>query len=127
MGATALGRFADSIKQKPYVMYYVVNACRNLTMQPAEAIFLARSIEERCGLSISGVIDNTNLGIETTQATLNNAKGFAVDVAKELNVALVATTVPRNLVCAPKSSVGFPNDHSENLYVVQRYNRTPWE
>lgn len=126
-GATALGRFASDIERKPYDMYYVVNAYRNLTSTAEEAFMLAREIEERCGLKINGVIDNSNMQDETTYEGLSEKSGFAASVAEKLGIPLIATTLPSYLLIVPKSSVSFLSARSENTYVVQRYIRAPWE
>ena len=66
-GALVLGRFVPFIKEEgSYELYYVVNFYRFLTRTPEEALQVLREIEAACGLPFTAVINNSNLGRETT-------------------------------------------------------------
>ena len=73
-GAYALGRFAGGILQEGnYEMLLVLNHYRPLTSTPEEAIQIMQEIEQACGLPFTGLINNSNLGEETTpQDVLKN-------------------------------------------------------
>ncbi|MCR5732125.1 MAG: hypothetical protein K6G51_04225 [Sphaerochaetaceae bacterium] len=78
-GAYALGRFVPYIlEENDYDMFYVVNFYRPLTTTVDEAIEVMREIEGACGLKFTGIINNSNLGQETTvekiQATYERAQ-----------------------------------------------------
>ena len=81
-GALALGRYVDDIRAGgDYEMLAVVNASRPLTRTPADAVEALREIEAACGLPFTGIVNNTNLGQETTAqdvaASLPYADGIA--------------------------------------------------
>jgi len=81
-GALALGRYVDDIRAGgDYEMLAVVNASRPLTRTPADAVEALREIEAACGLLFTGIVNNTNLGQETTvqdvAASLPYADGIA--------------------------------------------------
>ena len=81
-GALALGRYVDDIRAGgDYEMLAVVNASRPLTRTPADAVEALREIEAACGLPFTGIVNNTNLGQETTSqdvaASLPYADGIA--------------------------------------------------
>ena len=54
VGATALARFAPALAAGPYAMLYVVNAFRNLTQEPADAVAVLREIEVKSHLGGHG-------------------------------------------------------------------------
>lgn len=70
-GAYALGRYVPAIRQENnYRMVFVANACRPLTRTPEEAMEVMREIETACGLAFTDIVNNSNLGPETTAQTL---------------------------------------------------------
>ena len=70
-GAYALGRFVPFIKEENnYRMIFVANCYRPLTRTPEDAIEVMREIEAACGLQFTDIINNSNLGSETTPETL---------------------------------------------------------
>lgn len=125
-GATALGRFSKDIAKLGYDLLYVVNAYRNLTATPAEAVAILAEIEHASHLKATGVINNSHLKGETTAATVLGSREFARKSAALLGLPLVATTVPKRLEAELSSTPGATN-FVENLYPVQTWVRTPWE
>ena len=73
-GAYALGRYVPAIKaENDYRMVFVANCYRPLTRTPQEALEVMREIEAACGLAFTGIINNSNLGPETTADTVFSA------------------------------------------------------
>jgi len=73
-GAYALGRFVPYLKQENnYRMVFVANSFRPLTRTPEEALEVMREIEEACGLAFTDIVNNANLGNETTSETVLDA------------------------------------------------------
>ena len=73
-GAYALGRFVPYLKEENnYRMVFVANAYRPLTRTPEEALEVMREIEEACGLEFTDIVNNANLGNETTPETVLEA------------------------------------------------------
>ena len=76
-GAYALGRFTPFIREEnDYRMAFVANSCRPLTRTPEEAMEVMQEIEAACGLKFTCVINNTNLGPETTPGDVTGALGY---------------------------------------------------
>lgn len=125
-GATALGRFASEISKIDYDLLYVVNAYRNLTATPAEAVALLAEIEHASHLKATGVVNNSHLKGDTTADTVLASREYAREVADTLGLPLVATTVPARLAGALESAF-CGADSVENLYPVETWVRTPWE
>ena len=70
-GAYALGRFVPFIKEEDdYRMVFVANFCRPLTRTPEDALEVMKEIEKACGLPFTCIVNNTNLGPETTPETV---------------------------------------------------------
>ena len=70
-GAYALGRFADAIKAEDnYRMAFVVNCHRPLTATVEDALEIMREIEAAAGLRFTCIVNNSNIGGETTKQTV---------------------------------------------------------
>ena len=66
-GAYALGRFTPFIKEEnDYRMVFVFNGFRPLTRTAEEALEIMKEIEAACGLQFTCIVNNSNLGSETT-------------------------------------------------------------
>lgn len=66
-GAYALGRYVPSIlEENNYNMFFVANFYRPLTQTAEEALEVIREIEGACAIPFTGIINNSNLGEETT-------------------------------------------------------------
>jgi hypothetical protein len=76
-GAYALGRYVPFIKEENnYRMAFVANCYRPLTRTPEEALEVMREIESACGLNFTCIINNSNLGSETTPQTLLDSVSY---------------------------------------------------
>ena len=70
-GAYALGRYTPAIlEENNYRMAFVANCYRPLTRTPEDALEVMREIEAACGLKFTCIINNSNLGTETTPQTV---------------------------------------------------------
>lgn len=73
-GAYALGRFTPYIlEENDYEMVFVANFCRPLTQNPEEALEVMREIEAAGGIGFTAIVNNTNLGRETTPEVVYNS------------------------------------------------------
>ena len=91
--AYALGRFVPYIlEENDYEMLYVVNFFRPLTVTVAEAVEVMREIEGACGLRFTGIVNNSNLGAETTADLVKSTYGKAEELCRETGVPLFAVT-----------------------------------
>ena len=92
-GAYALGRFVPAIlEENNYRMVFVANACRPLTRTPEEAMEVMGEIEAACGLRFTDIINNTNLGSETTAETVLDAVPYMQELSKLSGLPIFATT-----------------------------------
>ncbi|MCQ2354142.1 MAG: hypothetical protein MJ102_03440 [Clostridia bacterium] len=97
-GAYALGRIApDVIKENDYEMLMVINGYRPLTPDAPSTVEVMREIEAACGIRFTGLINNSNLGADTTEQTVLDSVGYAKSVEKAAGIPLVMTAVKESL------------------------------
>ncbi|MBR4726595.1 MAG: hypothetical protein IK080_01770 [Clostridia bacterium] len=92
-GAYALGRYVPAIlEENDFDMLYVVNFYRPLTQTAEDALTVLREIEAACGLTFTGIVNNSNLGEETTLAdvTATAPKAQALSALSGLPVVFTA-------------------------------------
>ncbi len=116
-GAKALGRFAPAILGcEDRQMLYVINKYRYLTKEPEETVALMRDIENACGIKCTGIVNNSNLGTETTNETVKASLAFAEAVSRETGLPITATAGTEEAL----------KDISDNPYPVEIYVKTLW-
>lgn len=81
-GAVALGRFVQEIaKEGNYEMLFVANFYRPLTRTAEDALQVLREVEAACGMRATALVNNSNLGLETSAedvlGTLDRMERFA--------------------------------------------------
>ena len=92
-GAYALGRFVPSIlEENDYRMIFVANASRPLTQTAEYAMEVMAEIEAACGLKFTDLINNTNLGSETTAETVLSAENYMQELSRLSGLPIFATT-----------------------------------
>lgn len=105
-GALALGRLTPSIlKENDYEMLLVANFYRPLTRDSASLFEVMREMETACGISFTGIVNNSNLGEITTAVDVLSSVKNAEDFAKEVDLPLVMTTVKSDLVDELKEKI----------------------
>ena len=82
----------DILEENDYELLYVVNFFRPLTVTVAEAVEVMREIEGACGLRFTGIVNNSNLGAETTADLVKSTYGKAEELCRETGVPLFAVT-----------------------------------
>lgn len=112
-GALALGRLAPSIKAEGnYEMLMVINRYRPLTPDAPSTLEVMKEIETACGIPFTGLVNNSNLGPETTAADVLASVAYARSVEEQSGVPLVMTTVREDLYDALK-------EHIPDLFALQ--------
>ncbi len=113
-GALALGRIAPKIKEENnYEMYLVVNRFRPLTRDTASVLEVIGEIEYAAKIRFTGIINNSNLGEETTASDVISSIDYAEDIAKTTGLPVVLTAVDQRLYDTVKDKV--PNAFSLKL------------
>ena len=97
-GALALGRWRDAILQEgDYEMLFVINCFRPLTATPEDAVEVMREIEIASGIPFTAVVNNSNLGDETTARDVLESVAYAANVCAISALPLKMTTVREEL------------------------------
>ena len=99
-GAIGLGRYAEGFAAyapDQLDMWYVVNRYRYLTEEPQETLELMYEIEAVSRMRHTGIVNNSNLGRETTAETILQAMPYAEEIAKQAKLPLVGTTYRKDL------------------------------
>ena len=97
-GALALGRLAPALLQEnDYEMLLVVNRFRPLSRDAQSTIEIKQEIEAACGIPFTGVVNNSNLGAETTADVVRSSLAYGNEVAALSGLPLRYTTVEASL------------------------------
>ena len=92
-GAYALGRYVPAIKEENnYRMVFVANCYRPLTPTAEEALEVMREIETACNLHFTDIINNSNLGPETTAETVLDSLDFIQKLSELSGLPILAHT-----------------------------------
>ena len=92
-GAYALGRYVPAIlEENNYRMVFVANCYRPLTRTPEEAMEVMAEIEAACGLKFTDIINNSNLGTETTPEIVRASRDYMEKLSALSGLPIFATT-----------------------------------
>ena len=97
-GAYALGRYAPAIlNENDYRMAFVANCYRPLTRTPEDALAVMREIEAAFGIPFTCIINNSNLGTETTTETIRASEQFMAELCKISGLPVWLTTAAEDV------------------------------
>ena len=78
-------------------MYFVVNFYRPLTPTAADALEVLREIEGACGIPVTAIINNSNLGTLTTADDLRRTEPLALELGALSGLPIAMTTADEAL------------------------------
>lgn len=97
-GALALGRLAPAmLEENDFDLFAVINMFRPLTKTAEETLGVMKEIEAASGLRFTGLVNNSNLGEETTPETVLSSLPYAEETARLTGLPIVMTTVEKEL------------------------------
>lgn len=97
-GAYALGRYAEAIKaEDDYRMAFVINCHRPLTSTVEDTVEVMREIEAAAGIKFTCIVNNSNLGTETTAQTVLESVEFAERLSRACGLEIWMHTVKESL------------------------------
>ena len=120
VGARVLARFRPKILQEDYQLIYVLNANRPEVREAENAIAYLRSIEAVTGLTCTGIVNNTHLCGETTEAEIRKGAALAAAVSQETGIPILCHVAEERLVPAL-------SDLSETVFPITIKMKKPWE
>ena len=98
-GALALGRFAERLKtENNYDALFVVNKFRPETRDIEGAIAIKEEIERAGNIKFTGIVNNANLGLETTEETILEGLKFTEELSKETGLPVKFTAIRSDLI-----------------------------
>ena len=98
-GALALGRLTPALlAEDSYEMLMVINRYRPLTPDAASVCEVMAEIESACGIRFTGLVNNSNLGEETTAADVLASVAFGEEVSALTGLPVKMTAVKAELV-----------------------------
>ncbi|MEG2003832.1 MAG: hypothetical protein RR057_04460, partial [Clostridia bacterium] len=103
-GAVVLGGFAERFLECGYNMFYIFNFYRPENHSAESAAQSLKAIEQVSRLKFTGIINNSNLGAETTNELVKNSIMHAEEFSSLVSLPIMLTTALSNITldCAYK-------------------------
>ncbi len=120
-GARVLGYYKPQIDQTPHDFWFLVNRNRPENATVEKAIVYLRQTEATSRQKVTGIINSSHLGRETTAEDILRGDEFAAEIADIIDLPLIYTVAERKFEDELRSLVKgsfFPID----LYMIK-----PWE
>ena len=86
-------------------MLLVVNRFRPLTRDAESVMEVVSEIESACRLPFTGIVNNSNLGAETTPEDILGSLGYAEEVARLSGLPVRMTTIEEKLLPALQGKI----------------------
>ena len=113
-GAYALGRIAPSIlSENNYEMLFVINCFRPLTRDAESTLEVMREIEDAAKIKFTAIVNNSNLGEETTREDVLKSLAYAEEISQKTGLPIKCTSVYNRLYDDLKNEI--PNLFSLKL------------
>ena len=120
VGARVLARFQPKFLMEDYQLIYVLNANRPEVRTTDSAVTYLRGIEATTGLTCTGIVNNTHLCNETTEAEIRKGAALATAVSAETGIPILCHVAEEH--CAPALS-----DLAEPVFPITIRMKKPWE
>ena len=119
-GALALGRYTPYILEEGnYEMLFVANCYRPLTRTAEEALEVMREIEAACGIPFTAIINNSNLGRETTPDDVISSRDFINELSRLSGLPVKFTSADESLGDIPVDGELFGLKLSQRYYDIK--------
>jgi hypothetical protein len=121
-GALALGRYVPYLlEENNYEFLFVINKYRFLTKDAKSTVEVMREIEEASKLRFTAIVNNSNIGEETTKEDVLASVAYANEVSSLTGLEIKMTTVKSSLYDSLKDEI--INVQPIDLYVRQSWLR----
>ena len=119
-GALALGRYVPHLlAENNYEFLFVINKFRFLTKDAQSTIEVMREIEDASKLKFTAIVNNSNIGEETTKEDVLSSVSYANEVSAITGLEIKMTTVKSDLYDSLKDDI-------LNLQPIDLYVRQSW-
>ena len=110
----------DILEENDYEMLFVINKFRPLTSDTAGTLEVMNEIETACKIKFTGIVNNSNLGEDTTAEDVLESQAYADSIAEASGLPIKMTTVSAKLYDELKSKIN-------NLMPLNLYIRQSWQ
>ncbi len=105
-GAYALGRYKDSImEENQYEMIFVINKFRPNTRDTETTLEIMKEIEFASKIKFTAIVNNSNLGEETTKEDVLGSLAYANSISSATNLPILFTSVKEDLIEELQNSI----------------------
>ena len=119
-GALALGRYSEAILEDgDYELLFVINKYRPLTRNADMTLEIMAEIENACHMKFTGIVNDSNIGDETTAEDVLDSVPYANEVSERTGIPVKMTAVKSDLY-------GILSDKIENLMPIELFVRQSW-
>ena len=127
-GALALGRYAKQLRDGgEYDMFLVINPFRPLTRRLKDIVEIHAEIESSAKVPFTGIVNNANLGRETTEFKIIDTLSFAQEASRALKLPIKMTTIDSSLI-PPEDSETYPVLASlAPIFPIQPFSKDRWQ
>ncbi|MFZ5644083.1 MAG: hypothetical protein ACOY46_10875 [Bacillota bacterium] len=123
VGATALGRYREQLLAEEFKVIFVVNANRPFTRDSEGIIKYIDSIEKASGLKVKGLVNNSNLGTETSLNTVIEGFDKVQAVSEILKIPILFTAVDKSL----ESQARIRLKGRSEVFPIRPFMEPPWK
>ncbi|MFJ7727947.1 hypothetical protein ACIQXV_17605 [Neobacillus sp. NPDC097160] len=121
-GAMALGQYYHEWKELRPELLFVLNGNRPYVSTEDGALYTVEQIEKASRLKVSGIINNSNIGSETTIHDIEKGYELCSSLAEKLEIPFLYSTISVHL---KKEAEDFMSNH--NVVFIERFMKLPWE
>jgi len=121
LGAKALSRYKEEIESNDWDMFFVVNTKRPMTDTVEKIEEMIDSIEQSARLSVTGLVNNTNLLSQTSPEDLVEGYELLQRVSEKKGIPIVFTSALKEVVFALSGKI------NTEFLILDRIIRLPWE
>ena len=121
-GATALGQYYHEWKDQDVEMIFVLNANRPYVSSIDGILSTISRIEAASRLKVTGIINNSNVGHETTLEDISQGLTLSEIVSEKLEIPFLFTTISNQFKIETNSFAS-----KNHVMFLQRFIKLPWE
>ena len=120
-GALALGRYAPYILEEDnYEMVFVANFFRPLTRNAEEAFGVMREIEAAGGIPFTAIVNNSNIGWDTTPEILRSSFGEADRLSRLSGLPILFTSAEHTVTAEMPDENLFPMTLQKKYFDIRK-------
>ena len=115
-GAIALSTYKERFKECGYDMLYVYNKSRPLISEEEDAVESVGYIQSTSGMEINWLVNNTNLGEETTEKTVKDGYNACLELSKRTGIPFLGSTVFKGVNCTDVGDILYMENATKQLF-----------